>query len=68
MARVAHYIRSRTRPQQQPAGGANGASDDDEGAAGGWRRGGGNGGAGAAMAPFQSIVISLKDNFYEKVG
>jgi len=65
VARVAHYIRSRTRqpggqPPQPPAGGG---SDQ-------WRRGGGGEGEGdpaAAMAPFQSIVISLKDNFYEKV-
>lgn len=53
VARVAHYIRSRTRGAQQQQEGGGGGGDK-----GGWE---------GAMAPFQSIVISLKDNFYEKV-
>lgn len=54
VARVAHYIRNRTRgdaAQQQQAG----EGADADGAAGG-------------HVGFQSIVISLKDIFYEKVG
>jgi structural maintenance of chromosome 1 len=71
VARVAHYIRARTRAaaqqrrlrkqQQQQDGGGVGADAD------GARDGDDAEGEEAAMAPFQSIVISLKDNFYEKV-
>jgi hypothetical protein len=72
VARVAHYIRNHTRgsqqQQQQEEAGAGGSS----GGNGQQRRhqqqqssGGGSGDAGE-MA-FQSIVISLKDIFYEKV-
>ncbi|GBF96626.1 hypothetical protein Rsub_09372 [Raphidocelis subcapitata] len=77
VARVAHYIRSRTRPQADgDAAAAAGEQRQAEGqqrqkqqggGGGGWGGGGGGEGEGAgAMAPFQSIVISLKDNFYEK--
>jgi len=82
VARVAHYVRSRTRPAaiaRRDAGGGQGEARRAAAAAGGGgggddaaaRDAGGEDGADAdadADAPpgFQSIVISLKDAFYEK--
>ncbi|KAG2428316.1 hypothetical protein HXX76_010464 [Chlamydomonas incerta] len=68
VARVAHYIRRRTR---QAAGAAPGAAGGAAGAAGGGgeegeEEGEEGGGGGAGARGFQSIVISLKDIFYEK--
>ncbi len=63
VARVAHYIRARTRDQQQQqqqqGGGVRGGSSGRDVAGGGGQDQDGVG--------FQSIVISLKDIFYEKV-
>jgi hypothetical protein len=86
VARVAQYIRTRTRPpadgegdgggerQQGAEAGAGAAQQrrqkqEQQQRGGGWGGDGGGGeggGGGGGMAPFQSIVISLKDNFYEK--
>ncbi|KAG2489243.1 hypothetical protein HYH03_012263 [Edaphochlamys debaryana] len=65
VARVAHFIRARTRPRAGGrggggAGGAEGAEADEE------EEADGEGEGGEGPHGFQSIVISLKDIFYEK--
>jgi hypothetical protein len=45
-----------------------GGGGDDTGRGGGSRAGAARGGGGSGLDSFQSIVISLKDIFYEKVG
>lgn len=67
VARVAHYIRGRTRGKLSAGAAAGDADADADGARdadGGAKDAAAAGGA--ALAPFQSIVISLKDNFFEK--
>lgn len=79
VARVAHYIRNCTRENNRAGSPAEGLGDDSSkrqrwSAADGDSSGLGGaadqmGGRGAgALESFQSIVISLKDIFYEKVG
>lgn len=76
MARVAHYIRTCTRPtDNRGAQQSSGAGDRDAAAAKRQRRQGSgfmgvddDGAAGNSLESFQSIVISLKDIFYEKVS
>jgi structural maintenance of chromosome 1 len=79
VARVAHYVRSRTRPAaiaRRAAGGGQAEARRAAAAAEGEEEDG-DGAGGDAAAPrddddanappgFQSIVISLKDAFYEK--
>ena len=75
VARVAHYIRNHTRGGQQQQQQEGEEEGNGEGSSrGGLRQtrqqqqsGGGGGGDAGEMA-FQSIVISLKDIFYEKVS
>jgi structural maintenance of chromosome 1 len=64
VARVAHYIRNKTRArlqqqQQRRAGGSSKGQAEQAGTGGGEE---------AEYQGFQTIVISLKDIFYEKVG
>ncbi len=63
VARVAHFIRSRTRSDGSDAGTAQGGGDQ-AGTSSGGARGGSK--ASERGRGFQSIVISLKDIFYEK--
>lgn len=55
-----------SKRQRRSAGDA-GAAADSSGAAGDQQEGGGRRGDGGGLESFQSIVISLKDIFYEKV-
>lgn len=78
VARVAHYIRTCTRPVADEGKGgqlATSAADPGQGAAAKRQRrldssfmGVDNNAEGSSLENFQSIVISLKDIFYEKVG
>jgi hypothetical protein len=75
VARVAHYIRNCTRENNRAGADADGGSSkrarrsaaaDSSGE--GDQQEGGQRGEGGGLESFQSIVISLKDIFYEKVS
>ena len=82
VARVAHYIRNCTRTKNRAGADAEGRgasrgesskrqrrseAADSSGLEGSGDQLGGRGAIAGALESFQSIVISLKDNFYEKV-
>lgn len=72
VARVAHYIRTCTRPDRG-AQQSHGAADNEGSAKRQRRQDSGflppdDEAVGSLLESFQSIVISLKDIFYEKVG